>query len=109
MTENNVQIIDCNSSKFGKIGQIEIDRTNKIVHIRAVGNEQLGGRGFGGIPLIRTLGLADFIETKSGIPWNKLAPSLKGYTIKLYSVMIDDEYDIWCENWFKQIGAIIEC
>ena len=40
--------------------------------------------------------------------WTKLAPSLKGYSIKLYCVIIGDEYDIWCENWFKQIGATVE-
>jgi len=49
------------------------------------------------------LNLNQFAEEKSKIPWRSLSDKIRGYNIELNKVLVEDDYDISCKEWFESL------
>ena len=104
--------MDCNDNiffirRYGAIsGKVVIYPDIKEICISIVIDCGAWGGGYtGGRDANLTLG--EFSEEYSQIPWTKFAYRIKGYTIRLHNVSIQDNHDKNCANWFKELGCII--
>ena len=97
---------DYSITNKGKVnGTVKINhelRTVTICHVFDPFEGYEGGYSRSSRPL-PCVGLYAFAESNSGIPWTRL--NIRGYTVTLHGVDVDDHNDEACISWFRSQGC----
>ena len=54
------------------------------------------------------LNLSQFFQVRSKIPWIVLSDKIRGYKIKLYKILVEDDDDIRFKEWFESLECTFQ-